>query len=167
MRRTLSVAAFCSAIGGTCGTAAQTLSAPDLLRLLSGNTLTGYNGKLLFSEWHAPDGRVLGHNGGIKNQNSCWTLRGDAVCYYYPQHRQSGQNARTEFCWHLESASPTAYRLRAVGKPISGLAWITPGNSRDHSDEGKAWICDTLMSRRNPGGAEVADATARSETAQH
>jgi hypothetical protein len=48
-------------------------------------TITGrYNNGDSYSEYHAPDGRVLGHNRRRENSGSCWDIRDDTVCYYYP-----------------------------------------------------------------------------------
>ena len=148
MARPLSLAVLSLVlIGPGSGATAQNLSGADLLRELSGNTLTGFNGSLWFSEYHAPDGRVLGHNGQTKNHDACWTVRGDAVCYYYPRKQDDGHEARAEFCWHLARAGSEGYRIGPVGRPLSGIARLDPGNSRNHTDNGKAWTCNPLMSR--------------------
>ena len=35
-----------------------------------------------FTEFHSPDGRVLGHNGWTKNTDACWTTKApNQVCY--------------------------------------------------------------------------------------
>ena len=153
MRGSLARAVLCLGLIGSGAARAENLSGADLMRALSGNTLTGFNGSLWFSEWHGPDGRVLGHNAGVKNQDSCWTVRGDAVCYYYPRNRTNEQDARTEFCWHLERAGTEAYRIRPAGRPGGGFARLEPGNPRGHTDNGKSWICDALISRHEPGDA--------------
>jgi hypothetical protein len=116
--------------------AAEPLGGADLLRELSDQTLTGFNGALLFSEYHAPDGKVLGHNAGMPNQDSCWRVRGNAVCYYYPHLKQAGSDEGVESCWHFERAGPNGYKITPVGSTRSGIARLEPGNARQHSTNG-------------------------------
>lgn len=129
---------------------AQPVSGPDLVRELTDKTLSGFNGSLWFSEFHAPDGRVLGHNGGVPNQDSCWKVRGDAVCYYYPRHRRGEQRVEGEFCWRFERAGPQGYKITSVGSQLSGVARLEPGNPQGHSDQGQPWTCDAAISRHDP-----------------
>lgn len=148
MRRPLLLIPLLVAFAWTGSATAQQVSGADLVRELSGNTLTGFNGSLWFTEYHAPDGRVFGQNGGYVNQDSCWKVRGDAVCYYYP--RRNEQNERTEFCWHFERAGQDGYKIMAVGRGGSGFARLAPGNAQDRTDNGRAWTCDALVSQHQP-----------------
>jgi len=81
-------------------------------------------------------------------------VRGDAVCYYYPSTRPGGENQRTEFCWHLERVGSDGYKVTLVGRSAGGIARLEPG-SRGHTDNGRAWVCDALISRRGTGHAEA------------
>lgn len=139
-----------AAVVATSGANAQSLSGPELVRELSGHTLTGYNGNLWFSEYHAPDGRVLGHNGGVKNQGACWKVRGDAVCYYYPRDRQNEHDGTLEFCWRLSRAGQESYRIVSVDSGASGIARLESGNARNHTDDDRPWTCDAQVSQHQP-----------------
>lgn len=151
MTRLLASALFAAALIGAASANAEPVSGADLVRELSDNTLTGYNGSLWFSEYHAPDGRVFGHNGSVRNEDSCWRVREDAVCYYYPRNRLIDQDARTEFCWRFERAGTAGYKISPVGSSRGGIARLEPGNERNHTDNGRAWTCEALMSRREWG----------------
>lgn len=150
MRRRLPLALLCASLLGAGGAIAENLSGADLVRELSDNTLTGFNGSLWFSEYHAPDGRVFGHNASVQNEDACWKVRGDAVCYYYPRERGKPQSERVEFCWNLERAGSEGYKITPVGREISGVVKRETGNPRNHSDNGRAWTCDALISQLAP-----------------
>jgi hypothetical protein len=117
----------------------------DLRRVLSGNTVTGrHDDGMPYSEWHAPDGRVMGHNNRESVDQGCWDIRGDQVCYYY-----AGGTIRGEFCWEFRRVTEAGFRLRSVmtGMQASGLAQA--GNPHGHSDNGKPWTCEPLQSHRS------------------
>jgi hypothetical protein len=45
------------------------ISGEDLRDLISDNTVTGrHDTGMAYSEWHAPDGRVYGHNNHVMNE---------------------------------------------------------------------------------------------------
>lgn len=150
MSRRLSLILLVLAPFGAGFAVGQPLSGADLVRELSDNTLTGFNGSLWFSEYHAPDGRVFGHNGGRPNQDACWKVRGDAVCYYYPRSRRDEPDGTVEFCWHLERAGANGYEIAPVDRAEGGVARLEPGNVRRHTDGGRAWTCEALISERRP-----------------
>ena len=135
-------------LGAIGSVGAEPLSGADLVRTLSDNTLTGFNGSLWFSEYHAPDGRILGHNAGVQNDDSCWKVRGDAVCYYYPVPGRKEGDGTAEFCWHLERMGQKGFRITSVGRGGSGGVLLEPGNPRNHTDNGRSWTCDALLSGR-------------------
>lgn len=150
MRRLLSLAFLALAQMAPGSALAEPLSGTDLVRELSDNTLTGFNGSLWFSEYHAPDGRVFGHNASVQNEDACWKVRGDAVCYYYPRERGKPQSERAEYCWHLERAGQDGYKITPLTRNISGVVRREMGNPRNHSDNGRGWTCDALISRGGP-----------------
>ncbi|MGL4635080.1 MAG: hypothetical protein ACRCWF_03785 [Beijerinckiaceae bacterium] len=119
----------------------------DPRALVEDATITGrYNGGQPYSEYHAPDGRVLGHNRRIINQNSCWDIRDSMVCYYYPV---KDQPTRT-FCWQFFKVGEAGVRATLVSPPstteIIGLR--QSGNPHGHSDNGKPWTCEPLSSEK-------------------
>lgn len=150
LRRPLSWLLLGAALLGARSAIAENLSGADLVRELSDNTLTGFNGSLWFSEYHASDGRVFGHNASVQNEDACWKVRGDAICYYYPRERGKPQSERVEYCWHLERAGADGYKITPVGRNMSGIVRREAGNPRNHSDNGRAWTCDALISRLAP-----------------
>lgn len=127
------------------------LTEDELKAEISGHTLTGFNTSgVRFSEWHAPDGRVLGHNNGVPNQKSCWFVRDGTICYDYarPDRRETLGVSGT-FCWRLKRmANGKGYGLESLDTGILGLATLEPGNPRDHGDGGQPWDCNGLISLR-------------------
>ncbi|MCA3563062.1 MAG: hypothetical protein IOC90_11560 [Methylocystis sp.] len=117
----------------------------DLRSLITGNTITGrYDNGQPYSEYHAVDGRVLGHNNREPNQEACWDLRGDRVCYYYAKGR-----ARGEFCWQVQRIGANGIRARLLergSREIIGLH--SAGNPHGHTDNGQPWTCDPVTSER-------------------
>ncbi len=112
---------------------------------ISGHTLSGmHTGGVVFSEYHAPDGRVFGYNNGEPVVEGCWDIRRDAVCYYYARGSISGT-----FCWRMARAGSAGYRIRSVETRAHGVARLDPGNPQGHSDGGRPWTCEPLMSRRD------------------
>jgi hypothetical protein len=117
----------------------------DLRKLLSGNTVTGrHDDGMPYSEWHAPDGRVFGHNNRERVDRGCWDIRGDQVCYYY-----AGGSITGEFCWAFRKITASGYRLKLMNRPsrteASGV--LQTGNPHGHTDNGKPWACEPLQSR--------------------
>ena len=123
------------------------LSGPILRELMTDNTVTGrYDNGESYSEYHAPDGRVFGHNNREPNENACWDLRQDMVCYYYAKGRAKG-----EFCWAIEALPAQGIRARLLKdnsqRTIIGI--VQAGNPHGHSDNGKPWSCDPLSSENS------------------
>ncbi len=123
--------------------AVDQLDGAAIRRAFEGNTVSGrYTNGGFFTEYHAIDGRALGHNGWQPNRDACWTTRANDVCYYY-----GPQSNRTVHCFSVE-LSNKLYVLRNVSNgQINALASIEPGNPRDHSDGGDPWQCDGLISQ--------------------
>lgn len=110
---------------------------------IAGNTLSGYNTSgVVFSEYHAPDGRILGHNNGEAVVEGCWDVKDDAVCYYYAAWRR--RNAT--FCWRYDRAGAGGYRITSVDSRATGVARLEAGNPHNHSDRGQPWACEGLVS---------------------
>ncbi len=123
--------------------AAERLKGEQIQRIFEGNTVSGrYTNGGFFTEYHASDGRALGNNGWQPNTDACWITRRDQVCYYYGPPED-----RTVHCFHVET-SGDLYVLRNVGNgAVNALATIEHGNPRNHTDNGKPWYCDGLISQ--------------------
>jgi hypothetical protein len=120
------------------------LPGPELREVLSGNTVTGrHDNGMPYSEFHAPDGRVLGHNNREAVDKGCWDIRGDEVCYYY-----AGGNVQGEFCWTFRRVSANGFRLELPRTGTLAIGLLQPGNPHGHSDNGKPWVCTPLVSER-------------------
>jgi hypothetical protein len=114
----------------------------NLRDLISDNTVTGrHDTGMAYSEWHAPDGRVYGHNNYVANEEACWDVRGDAICYYY-----AGGAARGTFCWTFRKISETGYRLQSVESGLGAAGLLQGGNPYQFTDNGKPWKCEPLSS---------------------
>ena len=125
---------------------AEPLSGDQLRAEVAGNTLTGFNTSgVVFSEFHAPDGRILGHNNSEIVEDGCWQIKNDAVCYYYARGTRPGV-----FCWRFERAGP-GYKISSTESAVTGVVRMEPNNLRGHSDGGKPWACEGLTS--GPGRA--------------
>jgi hypothetical protein len=117
----------------------------ELRRTLSGNTLTGrHDDGMPYSEWHAPDGRVFGHNNREPVVEGCWDIRGNQVCYYY-----AGGSNKGEFCWEFRRVTETGFRLKLMDRPsrMEASGMLQSGNPHRHTDNGKPWACEPLQSR--------------------
>jgi hypothetical protein len=114
-----------------------------LREIISDNTVTGrHDTGMPYSEWHAPDGRVFGHNNHVANEEACWDIKGDAVCYYY-----AGGAARGTFCWTFRKISETGFRLQSVESGMGAAGLLQNGNPYKFGDNGKPWKCEPLSSR--------------------
>lgn len=123
---------------------AQTVTGDELRAELSGNTLTGFHDSgMSFTEYHAPDGRVFGFNGGEPAREACWRVRGDAVCYGYGRGRITG-----EFCWRFDRVGSVGYRIAHLTSGTKGIARLENGNPKNLSDHGEPWDCADQISRR-------------------
>lgn len=122
--------------------AAEPLNGDQLRTEVTGNTLTGFNTSgVVFSEFHAPDGRILGHNNSEVVVDGCWQVKGDAVCYYYARGARPGT-----FCWRFARAGLSGYSIASAESEVTGITRLEPGNPRGHSDGGKPWACEGLTS---------------------
>jgi hypothetical protein len=122
------------------------LPAAELRTLITGNTITGrYDNGEPYSEYHAADGRALGHNNREPNDNACWDIRDNTVCYYYAKGR-----ARGEFCWRFQRLGDQGIRASLIDKGRREIIGIHQrGNPHAHSDNGKPWTCDPVTSERD------------------
>ncbi len=123
--------------------ASERLDGEAIRRAFEGNTVSGrYTNGGFFTEFHDADGRALGHNGWQPNTDACWITKEDQVCYYY-----GPPSDRTVHCFTVD-LSQRLYILRnASNGQINALATVETGNPRRHSDNGKSWYCDGLISR--------------------
>lgn len=120
------------------------ISGAELREVLSGNTVTGrHDSGMPYSEFHAPDGRVFGHNNREAVDKGCWDIRGNEVCYYY-----AGGNVQGEFCWTFRRISTNGFRLELPRTGTLAIGLLQPGNPHGHSDNGKPWVCTPLISER-------------------
>ena len=144
MRKVVLGAVFaCAALATAAATDdRRNLTGAELRALVSGHTVTGrHDTGMPYSEWHAPSGQVYGHNNHDPNDEACWDIRGDAVCYYYA----GGQNRGT-FCWTFRRVSATGYRLRSVENGVMASGVWEAGNRHGFDDNGKPWTCEPLSS---------------------
>lgn len=121
------------------------MTGAELRKTLSGNTLTGrHDDGMPYSEWHAPDGRVFGHNNRDPVVEGCWDVRANQICYYY-----AGGSIQGEFCWEFRRVTATGFRLKLMGRPsgMEASGVLQSGNPHGHSDNGKPWTCEPLQSR--------------------
>lgn len=121
------------------------LPAGELRVAVQDATITGrYDNGEPYSEYHAPDGRVFGHNNRVPNEEACWDVKGDTVCYYYAKGRALG-----EFCWRVQRLSDRGIRAKLAersGREIIGIRQA--GNPHGHSDNGRPWTCDPVTSEK-------------------
>jgi len=118
------------------------LSGAELREMISGATVTGrHDTGMPYSEWHAPSGQVYGHNNHDANDEACWDIKGDAVCYYYA----GGQNRGT-FCWTFRRVAENGYRLRSLENGVLASGIRQAGNPHAFTDNGKPWSCEPLSS---------------------
>ncbi len=109
-----------------------------------GNTFSGrHDSGMEFSEYHAPDGRIFGHNGDDPVRDGCWAIKGDSVCYSYERGVAPGV-----FCWRYFRRDDGRYRILLPRSGTLGTALRETGNPRSHSDNGQPWDCAPQVSRR-------------------
>lgn len=146
LRRVAALLALAAGMAGGIAAASDerpVLDGRELRELLSGNTVTGrHDGGMPYSEYHAPDGRVFGHNNREPVDKGCWDTRGNEVCYYY-----AGGTVQGEFCWTFRRVAPTGYRLELPRTGTLAIGLWQPGNPHGHTDNGKPWVCTPLVSR--------------------
>ncbi|WP_342358457.1 hypothetical protein [Terrarubrum flagellatum] len=136
--------------------AGEELRGEDLRKEVSGSTIGGFHLRTLmrFSEYHSPDGRILGHNGGVPVDKGCWEVKDDQVCYYY----EGDTLPQGTWCWNFRRlANANQYRLEHDMSGAVALAYREAGNPHDWSDNGKPWQCSGLISqRRGPMQSKMA-----------
>jgi len=122
-----------------------------LQREITGNTLSGrHTTGMPYSEYHAPDGRIYGHNNHVPVRDGCWVVRNDDVCYSYEKGPAPGV-----FCWRFYRA-PGGYTIYLPRSGTVGTAKLEQGNPNGFDDGGQPWSCDALLSRL-PQGATPHD----------
>jgi hypothetical protein len=115
----------------------------ELRAMVSGHTVTGrHDNGMPYSEWHAPSGQVYGHNNRAPNEQACWDIKDNAICYYY-----AGGAAQGTYCWSFRKVSDIGYRLRSRESGIEASGIWQAGNPYDFSDNGKPWSCEPLSSK--------------------
>lgn len=124
--------------------AAQTLTGREIRDLFTESTVAGvYVNGGPFSEYHAADGRALGDNGRTFNIDACWNIDRDNVCYHYGPAKD-----RRTYCFTVErNGDSLSLRVADSGR-LNAVASVEKGNPGGHSDGGRRWSCDDLMSRR-------------------
>jgi hypothetical protein len=147
---------------------AQSLSEVEIQELITGNTLTGRSTEgRFFSEYHLPDGKVLGNNGYYQNTDACWIVKQNQICYYYGEGANRGLH-----CFALEKSNDVISMKFVPPNPQAGtldaFAKIEKGNPRNHTDGGKSWHCDGLVSDLSSSKIILAQAMIPTENkAQH
>ncbi len=140
----LIVSAFC-VLAAAPALSGDRLDGARLRGEVVGNTLSGFflHGAQ-FSEYHAPDGTVLGHNSVAPVTDGCWSIRsapgGDQMCYTYGR----GESEITS-CWFLERSGGAVAVIHPT-RGLEGVAVIEPGNRRGHVAV-EPWSCDRTISR--------------------
>lgn len=125
-------------------TEGKPLSGAELRALVTGNTVSGHHDSgMPYSEYHSPDGRVFGHNNHDPVKDGCWRVRGDSICYSYESGKAPGL-----FCWRFYHAKDGNYRILLPATGTQGSAVVSKGNPENHTDNGKPWTCQALLSMR-------------------
>lgn len=123
--------------------AQQFLSGEEIRQAFEGNTVAGrFIIGNRFSEYHAADGRALGYGGWAENSDACWTVRDDKVCYYY-----GPLAGRVVHCYSVQGVGRLHILRHVTDSRLASAVAIEPGNPRGHSDHGKPWHCDGLISQ--------------------
>jgi hypothetical protein len=137
--------ALCLPLAAAHAAEPEWIGAAELRQLVTGSTITGrYDNGEPYSEYHAPDGRALGHNNRSPNEEACWDIRDNTVCYYYAKGRAKG-----EFCWRFQRLGEAGIRASLIDKGRREIIGIQQsGNPYDHTDNGKPWTCDPVTSER-------------------
>lgn len=129
------------------GAVGESLQGEALRKEVSGSTIGGFHVRnmMRFSEYHSPDGRIFGHNGGVPVDRGCWDVQGDEVCYYY----EGDELPRGTWCWTFNRlANANQYRLEHRNSGGVALGVREAGNPRNWTDNGKPWQCSGLISQR-------------------
>lgn len=129
------------------GPVGEALEGEALRREVSGSTIGGIHLRtgMRFSEYHSPDGRILGHNGGSPVDKGCWEVKADEVCYYY----EGDTLPQGTWCWTFNRlANANQYRLEHRDTGGLALGVREAGNPHNWTDNGKPWQCSGLISQR-------------------
>jgi len=119
------------------------MSEEEIRRDVTGATISGrYTFGGFFTEYHAADGRVLGHNGWTRNTDACWTTKPNQICYSY-----GPADDRQTYCFTMERNGSSLTLRTAEENRLNGIAKLESGNPRNHSDGGNPWTCDAIISR--------------------
>jgi hypothetical protein len=124
--------------------AAQSIMTEEEIRRdVTNATISGrYTFGGFFTEYHAADGRVLGHNGWTKNTDACWTTKApNQICYSY-----GATDDRQTYCFVMERNGDALTLRTAEDNRLNGVAKLEKGNPREHSDGGNPWNCDAIIS---------------------
>jgi hypothetical protein len=122
----------------------QRLTGAEITAMFTGNTVAGsYLHGGYFSEFHAEDGRALGDNGLTLNTDACWNVDDNRVCYHYGLRPD-----RRTYCFFVErDGDKLNLRVSDTGR-LNAIGSMQKGNPSQHSDGGKRWSCDDLLSSR-------------------
>ena len=128
----------------------ESIAGEALRREVSGSTIAGFHFRtfMRFSEYHAPDGHIYGHNGGVPVDKGCWDVKDDEVCYYY----EGDTLPQGTWCWTFHRlAKAGQYRLEHRDTGGLALGVREEGNPRNWGDNGKPWQCSGLVSQNGRG----------------
>jgi hypothetical protein len=124
----------------------QELNAEELERLFRGNSFSGYHfgSGRTFTEYHHPDGRVIGHNGVNINTDGCWYVREGAICYVYGPPKD-----RRTYCFvmHRTGNSRNMTLTALPERRLIGIGVLEEGNARNHVAPND-WTCEANISSR-------------------
>ncbi|RDJ22914.1 hypothetical protein DWF00_05990 [Bosea caraganae] len=138
------------ALGQPAG-AAEKMTGEQIRQAYQGNTVSGrYMRGGFFTEYHDLDGRALGNNGYEPNADACWIIKEDQICYYY-----GPPSDRTVHCFTVEQTGSLQVQRNASNGEINAIVTVEPGNPRNHTDNGKPWACDGLISKAPERGAPM------------
>jgi len=133
---------LCLVAAASASAGAEILDEDALRSLANSNTITGrYVFGGWFSEYHAPDGRVLGNNGWQDNDDACWTTHDKAICYSY-----GAGELRQTYCFTIEKQGDSLLLRNFSDGALNAIAKVEPANPRNHSDNGKSWTCEAKIS---------------------
>ncbi len=100
------------------GSGPAVMTEEEIRRDVTNATISGrYTFGGFFTEYHAADGRVLGHNGWTKNTDACWTTKApNQICYSY-----GPADDRQTYCFVMERKGDalTCARRRITGSTAS------------------------------------------------
>jgi hypothetical protein len=110
------------AVGSTAGLAlaGQTLSGPEITKLVSGNTVQGsMQDSGAYSEYYDEDGTIKG-----KDYTGKWTVESDTMCFVY-------KAADPKMCWSVAVNNGEVSWVDAAGK-VDGTGAVVKGNPNNY-----------------------------------